>query len=350
MMRLLVLLLVTGMPATVRAAPPLAVEIITARAMPVERSFSLTGEARARERLTASFPMGGRIARILADVGDRVAGGALLARLESVQQEQAVIAARAGLATAMADHRQAEEDLRRQEALLARGATTRIARDGAEDALRIAEGALAQAQAQLDRALKALADTELRAPAAATVTARLAEPGEVIGAAQPVLELAIGDAMEARFDVPEVVLTWPPGDPLVTLTRIDDPATTFPGHVGEISPVVDARTGTVAVTVIIDAPPPTLSYGDPVRGTASVTGPARIAIPWQALTATAEGPAVWVVDPETMTVALQPITVERHRNGDVLVASGLREGMLVVGRGAHLLHPGQRVVPAGGAQ
>lgn len=340
------LTLIVALATQSRAAPPLAVEIVTARALPVERSYSLTGEARASDSLSASFPTGGRIAQILVDIGDKVERGAVLARLESVQQEQALIAAEAGLSTARADYRQAVEDLRRQEALLERGATTRIARDQAEDALRIAEGALAQAEAQLDRARKALEDTVLRSPGPATVTGRLAEPGEVVGAAQPVLELAIGDGMEARFDVPEIMLTEGPATGPVLLTEIDGPETEFTGHLTEISPVIDPHTGTVAVVVAIDNPPPTLSYGDPVRGTVTITGDSRIAIPWQALTATADGPAVWIVDPDTMRVSLTPITVERYENGHVHVAAGLREGALVVGRGAQLLYPGREVTPA----
>lgn len=343
------LLLTAALGGPGHAAPPLAVELLASRAEPVERTYSLTGEVRAREALSASFPTGGRIAGILVDIGDRVAAGAVLARIESVQQEQALAAAEAGLSTAEADYRQAVEDLRRQEALLERGATTRIARDSAEDALRIAEGALAQAQAELDRATKALEDTVLRAPGAATVIDRLAEPGEVVGAAQPVLELAIGDGMEARFDVPEVMLTQGPKSDRITLVEIDGPKVEFSGHVSEVSPVVDAQTGTVAVTVAIDAPPPTLGYGDPVRGSVTLAGAPRIAIPFHALTATADGPAVWVVDPATMTVTLQPIAVERYENGKVIVASGLAEGMLVVGRGAQLLYPGREVRAAEGA-
>ncbi|PPB82285.1 RND family efflux transporter MFP subunit [Albidovulum inexpectatum] len=348
------LALVAALSTPLRAAPPLAVEIVTAEALPVERSYSLTGEARARDSLSASFPTGGRIAEILVDVGDKVDEGAILARLESVQQEQALVAAEAGLSTARADYRQAVEDLRRQEALLERGATTRIARDQAEDALRIAEGALAQAEAQLDRARKALEDTVLRSPGPATVTARWAEPGEVIGAAQPVLELAIGDGMEARFDVPEIMLTEGPtpgpSTKSVILTEIDGPETEFTGHLTEVSPVIDPHTGTVVVIVEIDNPPPTLSYGDPVRGTVTITGDSRIAIPWQALTATAEGPAVWTVNPDTMQVSLTPITVERYENGLVYVGAGLQEGAMVVGRGAQLLYPGRQVTAAEAGQ
>lgn len=330
--------------------PPLTVEIVTARAEGQTTSQSLTGEIRARDALGGSFPAGGRLTEVEVDAGQHVPKGAVLARMDAVQQEQALRAARAGLATATADHRQAIEDLDRQETLLQRGATTRIARDGAEDALRIAEGALAEAEATLDRAQKALDDTVLTAPEAATVTRRLAEPGQIVSAAQPVVELALGAGFDAIFDVPEVNLTGTGKRPAVTLALLDRPDTLFSGQIDEISPVVDATTGTVSVKVTVVDPPEGLSYGDAVRGTVTQTDPARVILPYAAISATAEGPVVWQVDPATMTVSTRPIVIERYETGRIVVASGLDDGALVVGRGAQLLYPGRVVQTAEAAE
>ena len=324
-------------------AEPLAVEVVRAEARPDSRLYSLTGEVRARDSLTAAFPSGGRVSEVLVDAGDTVKDGAVLARMQSVQQEQALRAAEAGLSTATADYRQAIEDLQRQDALLDRGATTRIARDSAEDALRISEGVLAQASADLDRAQKALSDTVLLAPGDATVTQRLVEAGQVVGAAQPVVELALGDGMDAIFNVPEVLLTAGNAPPDVTLNPIDAPETLFHGRIDEVSPVVEAETGTVAVTVEIDNPPAGLSFGEAVRGSVTLEGPALIALPWSSMSATVEGPAVWRVDPDTMMVTLQPVEVARFETGRIIVAGGVEEGDLIVGAGAQLLYPGRIV-------
>ena len=218
------------------AEMPLAVEIVTAHATAQSQSYSLTGEIRARDTLNAAFPMGGRVTEVLVDAGTRVEMGSVLARMDAVQQEQALRAAEAGMLTATADYRQAAEDLDRQDTLLERGATTRIARDSAEDALRIAEGVLAQARAELDRATKAVADTVLLAPENATVTRRMAEAGQIVGAAQPVIELALGAGVDAVFDVPEVMLSIGEAPPEVTLNLLDTPERTFVGRIDEVSP------------------------------------------------------------------------------------------------------------------
>jgi RND family efflux transporter MFP subunit len=336
--------------AAAAADTPLVVEILTARSVADERTYSLTGEIRARDTLSAAFPTGGRIAGIAVETGDTVAAGAELATLDSVQQEQALRAAEAGMSTARADYSQAVENLQRQEALLDRGATTRIARDSAEDALHIAEGTLAQAEAELDRAVKALNDTVLHAPGDATVTRRMAEAGQVVGAAQPVLELALTSGFDAVFDVPEVLLTLGPPPESVTLNRIGTHDETFPGHIVEVSPVVDATTGTVAVTVAVDTPPAGLAYGDPVRGSVVRTSPAHVSLPYSVITATADGPAVWRVDPDTMAVTLLPVTVDRYETGRVILAGGIEDGTLVVGKGSQLLYPGRVVQPVEGSQ
>lgn len=332
------------------AEPPLTVEIVTARATTDVRHFSLTGEIQARDTLTVSFPTGGRVADVLVQEGDKVSAGAVLARMESVQQQQALRAAEAGLSTAQADFRQASEDLDRQVALLERGATTRIERDSAEDAKRIADGVLAQARADLDRAKKALADTVLTAPQDATVTDRLAEPGQVVGAAQPVLDLALGAALDAVFDVPEALLTAKRPSPQVTLTLLDHPQDEFYGVVREVSPLINPQSGTVSVTVSVVSPPPAVSYRDAVRGSVTRDATSRVSLPYTAMTATKDGPAVWVVDPETMAVSIRPVQIDRFETGKIVLASGVADGTLVVTQGAQLLFPGRVVKMAESAQ
>ena len=339
--RLLALFLVVAIPA--QAETPLVVEIAEAKMSTDLQTYSLTGEIVARETRVASFSIGGRVAQVLVDVGDQVVAGASLVRIESVQQEQSLRGAEAGLATAQADSLQAIDDLTRQDALLARGATTRLSRDTADDAAKIAEGALEQARANLDRATKALDDTELRAPMQATITSRTVEAGQVVGAAQPVMELALGDAFDAVFDVPEVLMTEQQHFTSVALTMIEAPDARFDGEIREISPLIDPLMGTVAVKVSVFGAPETLSFGDVVRGTVTQAAAPRMRLPYTVLTDTASGPAVWIVDPATMMVSLTPITVERFETGNVVIASGLEEGALVVARGAQLLYPGRVV-------
>jgi multidrug efflux pump subunit AcrA (membrane-fusion protein) len=52
---------------------------------------------------------------------------------------------------------------------------------------------------------------------------------------------------------------------------------------------------------------------------------------------------VWVVDPETKTVSLVPVTVGRYDTSSAVVSHGLNDGDLVVTAGVQALRPGQEV-------
>ncbi|MGO4909454.1 efflux RND transporter periplasmic adaptor subunit [Pseudorhodobacter sp. W20_MBD10_FR17] len=328
-------------PATAQTL--LRVSTVTAERIAAVSTFSLTGEIVARDTLTASFPLGGRVTDVFVTTGAKVQKGDVLAKLDQVQQEQSLRAAQAGLVSAKASHQQAREESVRQDALLERGATTRSARDTAADLLRAAEAQEAQAVAEQDRAKKALADTVLLAPTAATVTDRLAEPGQVIGAAQTVVELALGSDFDAEFEVPEATLTSTPKSPEVVLSVLAAPSKTGAGMIREVSPLVDPAKGTVKVTVSVETLPAGLSYGDPVRGTVTIQDTDRVTLPWSSITAQASGPAVWLIDPQTHQAALREVSVLRYISGQVVLSSGVEAGEIVVSKGAQLLYPGQTV-------
>jgi hypothetical protein len=52
---------------------------------------------------------------------------------------------------------------------------------------------------------------------------------------------------------------------------------------------------------------------------------------------------VWLVDPGTMTVKVQPVQVAGADGNEGVVASGLEPGHMVVTAGVHVLSPGQKV-------
>ncbi len=332
-------------PMFARADQPLVVQVLRAHQEPGARRYDFTGEIVARESLNVSFPTSGRILSIPVREGDKVVTGQVLARMESVQQEQGLRAAQAAVQAAEADQRQAQDAFNRQDALLARGATTRIRRDEAERALRIQKARAESARANLERARKALADTVLHAPDSATVTRRLADPGQVVGAASPVISLALGTSFDAVFQAPETAPATLPDDTRVTLSLIDNPQLRFHGNIRKLSPLIDPVTGTVKVTVGVSDPPAGLGYGDAVRGSITRSLPPRTRLPYTVLSATRSGPAVWVVDPASHRVALRQIRIARFADGFVLIKSGLKEGEQVVGRGAQLLFPGREIRP-----
>jgi multidrug efflux pump subunit AcrA (membrane-fusion protein) len=71
--------------------------------------------------------------------------------------------------------------------------------------------------------------------------------------------------------------------------------------------------------------------------------PEVIKVPTSALRQEGANTAVWVLDSQTMTVALQVVEVATAQGNDVVIASGLKPGQQVVVAGVHVLSPGQKV-------
>ena len=89
--------------------------------------------------------------------------------------------------------------------LVAENAVSRAAFDQAVAVLQTAESQVNSARASVNLAENRLSYTQLHATAAGVVTARGAEPGEVVGAGSMVVQVAREGARDAVFDVPAQV-------------------------------------------------------------------------------------------------------------------------------------------------
>jgi HlyD family secretion protein len=159
----------------------------------------------------------GRIAEVLADEGDEVQAGQLLARMDTASLDAQLAeakaqvaavrmrreAAQAAVAQRMSECTLAEKELERAEALhrrdfaserdvdigRSRAETAHAACDAAQAQVADLEAAIEAAAAAVARIETELADAALVAPRAGRVQHRLAEPGEVLPAGGRVLTL-----------------------------------------------------------------------------------------------------------------------------------------------------------------
>ena len=109
---------------------PHAPEIRPVRTVTIEKQMggetvTLTGTVYAKEEVNLAFRTGGRMIERNVNVGDRVRAGQLVARLESVSQQNAVQAARANHSAAMGQLTEARNNFDRQQRLLAEGVADR---------------------------------------------------------------------------------------------------------------------------------------------------------------------------------------------------------------------------------
>jgi len=222
--------------------------------------FSGTIEARDVE---VGSLMGGRVARVHADEGDRVKAGQPLVTFETDlidpqirEQEARVAEADAALARAVHGPREeeratvrvqyedAEKERRRLEVLMRDGIIPRQQYDDASTRARVAQEALRQAErgtrpedlaaaraasaretSRLEYLRRQRAETVVRAPAEGTIETMDLRPGDLVPANRPVARILEPGQMWVRVYVPE---------PKIGLVHVGQAATftvdTFPGR------------------------------------------------------------------------------------------------------------------------
>jgi membrane fusion protein, multidrug efflux system len=345
--------MVTGLAALLLAGcdsaeVPQAPEVRPVRILTIEKqqggtTVALTGTVQAQTEVNLAFRIDGRMVERLVNVGDAIEAGQVVARLDPQNEENALRAARAAVAAAAGQAAEARNNYDRQRRLLAGGWVAKARYDQALQTRQTAESQLDGVHAQLSVAEDRLSFTELVADAAGTVTARGAEPGEVVRAGQMIVQIARKDGRDAVFDVPPQIKDQAPANPVIQVSLTMEPAVTATGRVREVSPRADAATGTFQVRVGLSEPPDQMRLGATVTGRMHIERDADIAIPASALTGADNQPAVWVVDPSTMTVKLRPVEIARFDQARVIVASGIEPGENVVTAGVQALRPGQKV-------
>ncbi|WP_323780905.1 efflux RND transporter periplasmic adaptor subunit [Thalassovita sp.] len=336
---------VAFLPLAAVAETALPVEIIAVHATPSLIDYQLVGKIEAADSFPGAFRASGRIAEITVETGDHVPAGSVIARLDATQAQAAVAGARAGLAAAEASMRQAEQARDRARNLLDRGAGTQSQLDAAEQAFLTAQAFESQSQAGLETAMQAVEDTVIRTKNALIVLDKLAQAGEIVGPGQEVLTLATDGHLEVLFLSPDMAGLEEMQGVEVELQRRT--GLSIKTKITKISPVLTSS-GTVEVRAEIPSAAATgFTIGDTVEGHVRRETAPFHTIPWTALSVTRNGPAVWIVDPKSMTVHQNQIVIESYSDFGITVSEGLAEGMLVVGAGSQSLYEGKIVARAG---
>ncbi|MBU1316294.1 MAG: efflux RND transporter periplasmic adaptor subunit [Alphaproteobacteria bacterium] len=318
------------------------VDVVSVKATPLVRGGEITGVVRARVQTDLSFRVSGKVVERLADVGETVKAGQILARIDPEEQRAELEIAEANLRTAEAQQTQAELAFQRQQNLFRTQVTTRAALEQAQEALATAHGSAKSAQALLQNAQEALSYTELKADSDGVITARNAEVGQVAQAAQVMFTLAHAGEQDAVFDVVESLFLGPEVDPAATVSLLSDPTRSIEAKVREVSPTIDQSSGTVRVKVAVSSDDP-LPLGAPVVGRFRYKPRDVFELPASAMSSKAGRPAVWIVDPATSRAKPKSIEVGDYGTSSFVVASGVSAGDIVVSQGVKFLRPGEKV-------
>lgn len=188
------------------AAEAGSVEVLTVSPRQISDWLTLDGTVSAINQGTVAAQTSGRVSRMLVDVNDEVQAGQPLLEISGKEQFAAVTGAQARLARAQAQQVEAERQLARFQALIAKGVITRAQLDTAQASDRAARAEVNAAEAALTQAREAYGYTRILAPYAGVVTKRLVELGETVAPGTPLLSGFSLDALRVEVELPQSVL------------------------------------------------------------------------------------------------------------------------------------------------
>lgn len=309
--------------------PPPVVETARVERVASGRDLRMSGTIEAERSTTLSFAALGTVEIVLADEGQAVRRGQVLARLTAHSFQHAL-----GIAEAQAAR--AEDIVRRIEPMHQRNTIPEVKWVEAQTSLTAAQHAV-------EIARKNLSDAVLRAPKDGVVARRLIEPGATVAPGMPAFELVQTRIVRAIAPVPENQ---------VGRIRIGQPARVavaalgreLAGEVYEIGVLADPLTRTYPVKITLANPEGLLKVGMVVDAVLPLPGSApALAVPREAVRIDERGAAcVFVVGPDEK-VRRRQVEVVGFVGERTALAGGVTEGERVVVSGTPMLGDGVTV-------
>lgn len=325
------------------------------------------GRARATRELDLSFRVGGRMVARPVVVGDVVAQGDVIARLDTSDYEVELQNAEGNLDEARADLANAESELARVVSTQKSdpGAISKVAVDRARGRRDAARANVKSLEAAVTDARNRLERTTLRAPFDATVVARYAEAFEDVRPNQPIVRLVDTSRIEFVANLPESEISA-----ISEVTNIRVQFDAFPGlevpaELKEVGTEASLTTRTFPVTLIMNQPegyrilpgmagrangdaPDQVRDGYVVPLSAVFTEEggseaARRGDPGAAVPPAARPTFVWIVKEPEMTVSRRQVAPGAMTARGLRITEGLEAGEWLVTAGVYSLIDGQQV-------
>ena len=324
-----------------------SIKTITVSEQPAEQTRKFAGQVAAVDSSGLSFQVGGQVASVAVDIGDRVKKGQVLAVLDPEPYQLDVDAIEAELVRARDNVTKTKADYERQKRIFEQGAGAERFVEVAEYNYKAAKSAVNFQIAKLDLARRNLRKTKLVSPYDGVIAWRSVQPNEEVRVGQKILEINASGKMEVQLAVAETT---------VDRIYIDDPATiTFPTLPGEsargrISYIGGAAVKANAFPVKVELIDPNEKVKPGMTAEAILTVKDKnrkpgYLIPIQALLPSPEPNRgyAFVYDPNTSTVKKTPVRARGTVDKKVIVDDGLTTGDIIAVAGVSFLADGMEV-------
>lgn len=298
--------------------PAHAVEITAVTQQTVRLKRTITGSLEVPRIVHIHSEQAGKITELPYYEGEKVKKGTVLARLEDDLL-------RASLAMKVASRKQAEVDLKRLQKLADNKLTT-------DDQLARATTELELARADESYQQTLLSRTVIRAPFSGIVSARLKEPGDIVGVNDHVLTVFDPDLMTAAVQVPEQLLSRLSENDMVKVHIDSLGDQRFEAKILRIHPVINAQTRQGTVEVRLDPVPSNARPGQLCRVTLETAETPRRLIPLTALQFDARGSYVYRINGDSKAIRTA-VTIGLQVGESIEIIDGIDDGDNIVVKG-----------------
>jgi RND family efflux transporter MFP subunit len=331
-----------GGPPEEAAPAAVPVEVTVVSPGTAVATVTATGTVTARNDVPVSAEASGRVFEVPVQVGDRVAAGDVLVRLDPELAELALQQAEAQLLIAEADHETAEANLGRARVLLENGDIADSEFEAVDRAAKASRGALLAADAGRASAARQVRNTAIESPVDGTVAFVYAKVGHLVAAGTPVAHVVDDSTVEIDIGLSEDQVGYVKSGQRALVTVRALKGEVFEGRVEYVGRRADDRTRTYPARIVVPNPRGRLRSGV----VAEVVVSAReyddaLVIERDWVVDRFGEPAVFVAADSVAVirkVALGQIIGDR-----VVVLDGLAPGDLVVSFGYDQLTEGARV-------
>jgi RND family efflux transporter MFP subunit len=339
------------------------VSVVSVKPAPAETDLELPANVQPFTEAVVFARADGYVKRRLADIGDRVASGQLLAEIESPELDQQIGEARATLKRAQSSLRQSEAALaqsranlglaevtaRRWQTLVSKGVLSKQDGDEKQSALDARKADVGAAEAAVEAARDNIAANEaavqrlaefqsfrqVRAPFAGVVTSRNIDVGSLVSAGsntsvRELFRMAQIGTLRVFVNVPQSEMAGIRPGVLCRLEADELRGKKFEGRVTRTANSLDASSRTLLTEVQVPNPNGELLPGmyATVHFKIQRSNPPLL-IPSAAFRNTDKGPIVGVLR-DGAAVHLQPVQLGRDFGAQIEITAGLQAGQKVI--------------------
>lgn len=316
----------------------------------IESGPSLSGTLQPGQSATIVAQVSGPVTQVVAETGQNVNAGALLARLDDAGVRDAFLSARSAVTTAEQSAALARRDLERSERLAAAGAIAERDLEAARIAATAAESQLADAQARFALAREQLEDTEIRAPIRGIVADRAVSAGDVVQPGMPLYTVVDPTSMRLEAFVPASAIAMLERGASVEFSVNGYPSRVFAGTVDRISPTADPATGMVTVLVSIPNAGGDLVGGLFAEGRIAAESRRALVVPVDAVDRTGGTASVLRIRDGVAERVQVAVGLRDERTETIEILSGVAAGDTLLLGAAQGITPGSPVVVQSAAE